>query len=122
MDFPENLRFTKDHEWLNQEGRVGITEYAQEALGDVVYVELPNVGSVVVAGERAGVIESVKSVSDFYSPVSGRVIRINTQLLDQPELVNQSPYERGWLFEVGESAPGELMSPENYQAFLERGE
>ena len=108
LDYPADLRYTADHEWV-QEGadgaaegsvRVGITSYAQEALGDVVYVQLPAVGDSVTAGEPCGEVESTKSVSDLYAPVSGEVTRINEALDGSPELVNTSPYADGWMYEV----------------------
>ncbi|HYU40452.1 MAG TPA: glycine cleavage system protein GcvH, partial [Acidimicrobiia bacterium] len=101
MDFPEGLRYTKEHEWVALEGnraRVGITDYAQDALGDIVYVELPEVGRTVRAMEACAEVESTKSVSDIYTPVSGTVVEVNTTLADAPERINQSPYGDGWIF------------------------
>ena len=96
MEFPENLRYTKEHEWVREEGegraRVGITDFAQDALGDVVYVDIPEVGTEVEAGKPFGEVESTKSVSDVFSPVGGRVIDRNGQLEERPELVNEDPY------------------------------
>jgi glycine cleavage system H protein len=108
--YPENLRYTAEHEWVSGEVepgatvRVGITDYAQEALGDIVYVQLPEVGETVTEGAAVGELESTKSVSDVYSPVSGEVVARNDALDGTPELVNTDPYGAGWLFEV---APGD---------------
>lgn len=113
--YPEHLHYTADHEWISADGRVGITDYAQDALGDVVFVELPEVGRVIHAGDMIGVIESVKSVSDLYSPASGRVSQVNTVLLDKPELVNQDPYGEGWIFELDDVVLGAVMSAQEYQ-------
>ena len=101
---PPELRYTQEHEWARQEGatvRVGITHYAQEQLGDVVFVELPKPGTRVTASKSFGVVESVKAVSDLFAPVSGEVIEINAELTKKPELVNQDPYGRGWRIEKG---------------------
>ena len=101
---PEELRYTRDHEWLAQLGadtvRVGITDYAQQQLGDVVFVELPEVGAAFAAGEPLGSVESTKSVSDVLCPVAGEVTAVNSALLDQPELVNADPYAEGWIVEL----------------------
>ena len=111
-ELPSELKYLSSHEWARVEDdgsvTVGITDYAQDELGDVVYVENPEIGSTVKAGEQAGVIESVKAASDINSPVSGEVVAINTLLEDEPELVNQSPYENGWLFRVKPSNVEEL--------------
>ncbi|MFQ5797512.1 MAG: glycine cleavage system protein GcvH [Bacteroidota bacterium] len=103
MNFPENLRYTKEHEWIRMEGDVGIigiTDYAQSELGDVVYLEFPAVGTKVEQGKSFGTIEAVKAVSDLYAPVSGKVLEVNGELHDKPELVNQHPYEIGWMIKV----------------------
>ena len=103
MDFPENLKYTKDHEWIRIEGgigTVGITEYAQGELGDVVFVELPAIGKKVEFGQTFGTVEAVKAVSDLYSPVTGEVTDINKEIQDSPELVNKEPYERGWMIKI----------------------
>lgn len=103
MTFPENLKYTKDHEWIRIEGStgiVGITDYAQGELGDVVFVELPSVGKKVEFGQSFGTVEAVKAVSDLYSPVTGEVTEINKEIQDSPELVNKEPYERGWMIKV----------------------
>jgi glycine cleavage system H protein len=103
MEFPANLRYTKDHEWVRVEGEavvVGITDYAQHALGDVVFVELPTVGDHFEKGKGAAVVESVKSVSDVYAPVCGDVVEINPKTAASPELLNRSPYGDGWMFRL----------------------
>lgn len=109
---PSNLKYAASHEWVRDEGdgivTVGISDHAQESLGDVVYVEQPEVGSSVTGGEEAGVVESVKAASDIYSPVSGEVIAVNELLEDAPETINGSPYDDGWFFKVKISDPSEL--------------
>ncbi|HZP27763.1 MAG TPA: glycine cleavage system protein GcvH [Acidimicrobiia bacterium] len=113
MRVPEELRYSAEHEWVAVAGdraRVGITDYAQDALGDVVYVQLPEPGATVTAAESCGEVESTKSVSDVYAPVSGRVAETNAALTDTPELVNSDPYGDGWMFEVEMSDPAELES------------
>lgn len=126
MEFPEALRYTKEHEWARIEGNrvvVGITDYAQEELGDVVFVELPRVGTAVEAMGTFGVVESVKAVSDLYAPVSGTVVQINTDLEERPELVNASPYGDGWMIVIEISKPEELqglLSTTDYQRYLEQ--
>ena len=122
---PEGLKYSKEHEWLNvgESGAViGITHFAQDSLGDVVFVELPQVGDEVRQFEKMGEIESVKAVSDLYSPVSGTVVEVNDGLNDSPELVNDSPYEDGWMLRVelaNESEISGLMSASEYESFLE---
>jgi glycine cleavage system H protein len=124
-DVPDDLRYTAEHEWVRAtEGsatvRVGITDYAQEALGDIVYVQLPEVGEQVSAGSAVGELESTKSVSDVYSPVSGEVVARNEALDATPELVNSDPYGEGWLFEVAASGDGsELLDADAYQQLTE---
>ena len=112
MEYPEHLKFTEEHEWLAVEeqgrARVGISDFAQDSLGDVVYVELPKVGATVRAGESCAEIESTKSVSEIYAPVSGTVVEVNAALGSAPEQVNQEPYASGWLFVVEMSDPAEL--------------
>ena len=111
MEFPEELKYTEDHEWVMVEGDlvvVGITDFAQDSLGDVVFVELPEVGAEVTAGKAFGVVESVKAVSDIYAPVSGTVEEVNEELPDAPEVINTSPYGDGWLIKIRMSDPGEL--------------
>lgn len=113
MEYPEELKYTREHEWAAAlEGnrvRVGITDFAQDALGDVVYVEVPEEGTEVRAGEPFGEVESTKSVSDIYSPVSGRIVERNPSLSDSPELVNQEPYGKGWLVVIQMTDASELM-------------
>ena len=122
---PEDLKYSEEHEWLRMEGDdavIGITHFAQDSLGDVVFVELPEVGSDVEQFQKMGEIESVKAVSDLYSPVGGRVIEVNDSLVDSPELVNDSPYEDGWMLrvEVADSSEIErLMSASEYDALIE---
>jgi len=109
MSIPADLRYTPEHEWLSIEGTVasiGITDYAAQQLGDVVYVSLPAPGTAVTAGEPCGEVESVKSVSDLYSPVDGEVTEINSELEDDPSLVNAEPYTSGWMFRVQVAADG----------------
>jgi glycine cleavage system H protein len=111
MEFPEDLRYSKEHEWARREGdavRVGITDFAQDALGDVVYVDIPEVGSQVTAGQPFGEVESTKSVSDVYAPVSGTVLERNDALADSPELVNSAPYGDGWMVLIEVSDASEL--------------
>ncbi len=103
MNFPETLKYTKDHEWIRIEGNVGtigITEYAQGELGDIVFVELPAIGKKIEAGQSFGTVEAVKAVSDLYSPINGEVKEVNKEIQDSPELVNKEPYERGWMIKV----------------------
>ncbi len=123
--YPKNLTYTKDHEWIRREediAVIGITDYAQDQLGDVVYVELPEVGAQVTQFEVCGTIESVKTVADLYAPVSGEVVKINGALDDAPELVNSEPYGAGWIIEVKMQEPGELdmlLSSEDYEVLIE---
>ena len=124
-EIPAELRYAASHEWAkNDDGvvTVGITEHAQDAMGDLVYVELPEVGQVLAAGDEAGVVESVKAASDIYAPISGEVIEINESLEDEPELVNNVPYEGGWLFKIKMSEAGDLdnlLTADQYQAQIE---
>lgn len=119
---PEGLQFTKEHEWVEKtsEGvvRFGITDYAQSALGDIVYIQLPAVGDALVAGKVCGEVESTKSVSEIYAPVSGSVIRVNDALNQTPETMNKDPYQSGWIAEVESSTDGELLSPAEYKALI----
>ncbi|HET8960127.1 glycine cleavage system protein GcvH [Nocardioides sp.] len=126
--YPEDLKYTAEHEWVRSPGesegsvRIGITHFAQDALGDIVYVSLPEVGETVSVGEACGELESTKSVSDVYAPVAGEVSARNTSLDATPELVNNDPYGAGWLYEVVPSDPGTvdgLMDAEAYQGTLE---
>lgn len=123
---PDNLRYSKEHEWARADGggaaTVGVTHFAQDSLGDVVFVELPEAGDEVVQFEKMGEIESVKAVSDLYSPLSGTVTERNERLADSPELVNDSPYEGGWMIRVQMSDPAQmdaLMSAAEYSALVE---
>lgn len=125
MEVPEDLRYTKEHEWARREGgrvRVGITDYAQDALGDVVYVDLPEVGTEVSADQALGEVESTKSVSDVFCPVSGTVVERNPLIDERPELVNEQPYGDGWLVMVEATDPDSvdsLLDAAGYRAFLE---
>jgi glycine cleavage system H protein len=118
--FPTDLRYTHDHEWLRAQGtswRVGITQFAVDALGDITLVDLPKEGDQVTKGQRFGTIESVKSVSDLYAPVSGKVIAVNAALKDAPEDVNAEPYGKGWMIDLEPNDKGEvdeLLSPDAY--------
>ncbi|HZE89431.1 MAG TPA: glycine cleavage system protein GcvH [Verrucomicrobiae bacterium] len=122
--YPDNLRYTKDHEWVSVKdatGTVGVTHFAQKELGDVVFVELPEVGKKLKAGDEFGTIESVKAVSEVYAPVAGEVVEVNGALVDHPEIVNEDPYGRGWILKVRLDSPAEaasLMDAAAYQAFL----
>lgn len=120
MNFPQELKYTKDHEWIKVDGNtgiVGITEYAQGELGDVVFVELPSIGKKIEAGQSFGTVEAVKAVSDLYAPVSGEVTAINKEIQDTPELVNKEPYERGWMIKVKIDKSSELDSLLNAEAY-----
>jgi glycine cleavage system H protein len=122
VEIPPDLKYTKEHEWVRMEGdfaAIGISDFAQDSLGDVVFLQLPDEGSELKQFDKFGEIESVKAVSDLYAPISGRVIESNTAVVDSPELVNQEPYGGGWLLKVELSNPGELealLSPEEYRA------
>jgi glycine cleavage system H protein len=124
MTIPAELRYTREHEWARREGdrlRVGITAFAQEQLGDVVFVELPKVGAAVTARQSFGVVESVKAVSDLFAPVSGSVAEINGDLTKAPEIVNQDPYGRGWMIVITPARPDEwndLLTASQYEEFL----
>ena len=124
-ELPGDLRYTSDHEWLRQEEdgsvTVGITDHAQSALGDLVYVELPEAGQELEAGGEMAVVESVKAASDVYMPISGEIIEINEALADEPEIINSSPYDNGWLFKIKPSAEelDDLMDADAYQAKIE---
>lgn len=126
LEYPADLKYTADHEWVKDLGssraRVGITAFAQDALGDVVYVTLPQVGDRVETGGACGEIESTKSVSDILSPLEGEVVAINDQLEESPDLVNSDPYGEGWMFEIqveGDDALGDLLDADAYQAQLD---
>lgn len=122
--FPTDLRYTHDHEWLRAQGtswRVGITQFAVDQLGDITLIDLPKEGDLVTKGQRFGTVESVKSVSDLYAPVSGKVVAINTALKDAPESVNNEPYDKGWMIDIEpteKSEIDELLTPEAYTAHV----
>ena len=127
MEFPEELRYTKEHEWARAESegrvRVGITDYAQDALGDVVYVDLPEVGTAVQGGQSFGEVESTKSVSDVFSPISGTIVERNPLVDERPELVNEQPYGDGWLVVIEPAEPGaveSLLDAAAYRAFVDQ--
>ncbi len=128
MEFPEDLKFTREHEWARQKGSrvvVGITDFAQHQLGDIVYVELPDVGDAVKKGESFGVVESTKAVSELFSPLTGKVVEVNDPLSDAPETINEDPYEEGWMIVVEPSDAkelSELMDTKAYKAFVEEQE
>ena len=125
-EIPGDLKFQKSHEWVRVEddgrARIGISDHAQELLGDLVYVELPKVGDKLEAGAACAVIESVKAASDLYAPVSGEVVEVNEQLADKPETINEDAYGEGWLFVVKLDDPGQvdaLLAPDDYQELVE---
>lgn len=125
MSLPEDYLYSEEHVWAKQEGdrvRIGVTDFAQAELGDIVFVELPAIGDEILEDEPFGSLESVKSVSELYSPISGKVIEVNEELEGSPELVNESPFEEAWLIEVeptDESELDELLSVEEYEEFIE---
>lgn len=128
-DVPSELRYTKSHEWVDVAGdgtvTVGVTDYAQQALGDLVFVELPESGENVEAGDTCAVVESVKAASDVYAPLAGEVVEINEQLTEAPELVNEDPFGEGWLFKLSVADEGDiegLLDAEAYQALVEEEE
>ncbi|WP_074036346.1 glycine cleavage system protein GcvH [Exiguobacterium profundum] len=122
---PANLRYSKEHEWVEVNGtkaRIGITDFAQSELGDIVFVELPEVDGTILLDEPFGSVESVKTVSELYAPISGRITAVNEDLADSPELVNESPFENAWMIEVElteESDLDKLMSAEEYEAMIQ---
>jgi glycine cleavage system H protein len=124
MNFPENLKYTKDHEWIlvdGEFGTVGITEYAQGELGDVVFLDIPTVGKAVKVGDSFGTIEAVKAVSELYAPVSGTVMELNPNLESQPELVNKEPYDGGWMVKIkmtNKSDLNNLLDSANYRKLI----
>lgn len=123
MNVPSHLRYSKDHEWIAVSGstvRVGITDYAQDALGDIVFIQLPTIGSNVTLHDGLGEIESTKSVNDVYAPVSGKIVRVNEALAATPELLNTDPYESGWICEIEDAVIDDsaLMSAEEYSALI----
>ena len=121
---PKNLKYHREHDWARVEGDTavfGLTSFAQESLGDIVYIELPEVGTEIAAGATYAEVESVKAVSDVYAPLSGSVVEVNEEVVDAPELINESPFENGWLVEVQLSDPAEqddLMTAEEYEQLL----
>ncbi len=125
MKIPDDLRYSSDHEWARLEGgrvRVGITDYAQDALGDVVFVQVPEVGAVVAAGDSISEVESTKSVSDIYAPVAGTVVEVNVDLGDAPQRLNEDPYGDGWIFVVEPSDPGQvdaLLGADEYRSLVD---
>ena len=124
MEFPDDLRYTQEHEWLRLEGNealVGITDFAQDALGDVVFVELPSIGATFASGQAFGVVESNKTVSDLFAPVAGRVTAVNHVLRDEPELVNNDPYGTGWMIRLvvtDREQVNRLLDADAYQTFV----
>lgn len=125
MNIPKDLKYASTHEWARTDGgtvTVGITDFAQDQLGDVVFVELPEVGRTVTAGESVAVVESVKTASDIYSPVSGEILEVNTVLEQAPETVNEGPYESGWLFKVRSTDPAELDALLDADAYIKVAE
>lgn len=124
MALPTNYRYTKEHEWIRVEGDtgvIGITDYAQHSLGDIVYVEAPQVGATITTGESFGTVESVKAVSEIYAPVTGTVLEVNQDLVNSPELVNREPFAGGWLIKVKLGDPGQvqgLLTAAGYDAFI----
>jgi len=122
LNLPEDVRYTDDHEWVKKNGdvvRMGISDYAQDQLGDIVFVELPEVGSSFDKGEEFGTVESVKAVSELYMPIGGEVTAINEALADEPELVNSDPYNGGWMIEIKASDPAELEAMKSKADYLE---
>jgi glycine cleavage system H protein len=124
MSIPKELRYSKEHEWVSQEGstsKIGITHFAQAELGDIVFVELPSVGDELKADEPFGSVESVKTVSELYAPISGKVVAVNEELEDSPEFVNESPYEKAWMVEIEPSDSSELeklMTADAYEEMV----
>ena len=122
MNIPEDLQYTDSHEWVRIEGdtaTIGITDHAQDELGDVVFVELPDEGATFDAGESFGTVESVKAVSDLYTPVGGEVVEVNSALEDAPENINEDPYGEGWIVKLRTTDEADLLSPEEYEKVVE---
>ena len=122
MSVPDDLQYTKSHEWVRTEGdtaTIGITDHAQDELGDVVFVELPDEGDTFDAGDSFGTVESVKAVSDLYTPVGGEVVEVNSALEDAPEKINEDPYGEGWIVKLRTSDEADLLSPEEYEKVVE---
>jgi glycine cleavage system H protein len=123
MNFPQELKYTKDHEWVKIDGdiaTIGVTDFAQKELGDIVYVEVETIGETIEAGEVFGTVEAVKTVSDLFMPVTGEVLEFNTELESAPEMVNESPYESGWMVKVKLSGalPDDLMDADTYKELI----
>lgn len=127
MSVPSELRYTKDHEWVKIEGNqatIGITHYAQESLGDIVYLDIETIGENLSSGEVFGVVEAVKTVADLFMPIDGQVIEFNEELIDAPELVNSDPYESGWIIKIQLSAENQestLLEAEDYRKIIQEG-
>jgi glycine cleavage system H protein len=122
LSIPDDLQYTKSHEWVRAEDgtvTIGITDHAQEELGDVVFVELPEVGATIESGDSFGTVESVKAVSDLYTPVGGEVVEVNSSLEDAPEKINDDPYGEGWIVKLSSSEEADLLSPEEYEKVVE---
>ena len=122
LNLPDDVRYTKDHEWAqvgNSDVRIGINDYAQDQLGDIVFVELPKVGSTYTKGEEFGTVESVKAVAEVYMPMGGEVLSLNSALEDSPEFVNKNPYDDGWMIEIRPTDPSELDELMTRDAYLE---
>jgi glycine cleavage system H protein len=122
LNIPEDLQYAKSHEWVRIEGdtaTIGITDHAQDELGDVVFVELPEEGDTFDAGESFGTVESVKAVSDLYAPVGGEVVEVNSALEDAPENINEDPYGEGWIVKLRTTDEADLLSPEEYEKVVE---
>jgi glycine cleavage system H protein len=125
LSVPEELQYTRSHEWVRTEGdtaTIGITDHAQDELGDIVFVELPETGATFDAGDSFGTVESVKAVSDLYTPVGGEVVEVNEALNDSPELINEDPYGEGWIVRIQVSGEADLLSASDYEQFLEEEE
>jgi glycine cleavage system H protein len=123
LSVPEELQYTRSHEWVRTEGdtaTIGITDHAQEELGDIVYVELPEEGAAFDAGDAFGTVESVKAVSDLYAPVGGEVVEVNEALDDTPEMINDDPYGDGWIIKLRVFGDGDLLSASDYERLLEK--
>jgi glycine cleavage system H protein len=125
LSVPEELQYTRSHEWVRTEGdtaTIGITDHAQDELGDIVFVELPEQGTTLGAGDSFGTVESVKAVSDLYAPVGGEVVEVNEALNDSPEKINEDPYGEGWIIKLRVSDEGNLLSASDYEQFIEEEE
>jgi len=122
LRLPDDLLYADDHEWIKRQGekvRIGISDYAQDQLGDIVFVELPKIGDTLTKGDEFGVVESVKAVAELYMPISGEIVALNSALEESPELVNQKPYEEGWMIEVMPADPSELEALMNTTSYTE---